>query len=70
MPQFDSLSEAFEWFLENIYPSLPTEQKTPLRYVKYTFYSKDRRVSEKRMRRILDEHAIYKVKHDIEGKNE
>lgn len=70
MPQFDSLPEAFEWFLENIYPDIPTEQKAPLRTIKYSFYSKNRRVSEKLMRRVLDEHVVYKVKHEIEGKKE
>jgi hypothetical protein len=70
MPQFDSLPEAFEWFLENVYPKLPTEKKTPLRSVKYAFYSKDRRVSEKLMRRVLDEHAVYEVKHFLKGKDE
>lgn len=70
MPQFDSLPEAFEWFWENIYPNLPSEQKAPLRYIKYSFYSKDRRVSEKLMRRVLDEHAVYEVKHFLKGKGE
>ena len=70
MPQFDSLPEAFEWFLENIYPDIPTEQKAPLRTIKYAFYNKNRRVSEKRMRRVLDEYSAYQVKHEIEKKNE
>jgi hypothetical protein len=66
MPQFDSLPEAFEWFLENIYPNLPPEQKITLRSVKHAFYSEDRRVSEKRMRRALEENVTYKVRHEIE----
>jgi len=66
MPQFDTLPEAFEWFWENIYPHLPSEQKTnTLRTAKYTYYKRNENVSEKRMRRILAEHANYRVKHEV-----
>ena len=69
MPQFDTLPEAFEWFWENVYPHLPSKQKTPaLRSAKYTYYKRDENVSEKRMRRILDEHTNYRVKHEVEIK--
>ncbi len=71
MPQFDSLSEAFEWFWENVYPHLPSEQKTnALRTAKYTYYKRDENVSEKRMRRILEAHTNYRIKHEIEIEGE
>lgn len=65
MPEFQTITQAFEWFLENIYPDLPTERKTPLREAKHTFYNKDRNMSTKRMKRILDEHSDYEQLHKI-----
>lgn len=65
MPEFKTLPEAFEWFLENIYPKLPTEQKTPLRAARHSFYKEGKKVSEKRMKRILDEHSNYENVHRI-----
>ena len=66
MPQFNTLSEAFEWFWENVYPHLPSEQKTgALRAAKHAYYKKDEKVSEKRMQRILAEHVHFQVKYEV-----
>ena len=66
MPQFNTLPEAFEWFWENVYPHLPSEQKTPaLRTAKHAYYKRDENVSEKRMRRILAEHVHFQVKYEV-----
>ena len=71
MPEFKTLPEAFEWFLENIYPNLPTEQKTSsLRRVKHAYYKQDEKVSEKRMRRVLEEYSNYQITHTVEAKEE
>lgn len=67
MPQFQTLEQAFEWFLENVYPNLPTEQKMPIRGAKYAFYKEGKKVSEKRMRRILDENSNYKNIHEVDS---
>ena len=66
MPEFNTLTEAFEWFLENIYPDLPPEKKTSrLRNAKYAYYKEGEKVSEKRMRSILNDYSNYKAVHKI-----
>lgn len=66
MPQFPTIEKAFEWFLENIYPELPAEQKTvALRSAKHAFYSEGRSISQKRMKRILEENSDYENVHQI-----
>ena len=70
MPQFNTLPEAFEWFWENVYPHLPSEQKTgALRNAKYAYYKTEEKVSEKRMQRILEEYVDYQIKHEVKIKN-
>jgi len=66
MPEFQTITQAFEWFLENIYPDLPTEQKMPLRGDKYAFYSETRNISTKKMKRILEEYTDYENVHRLE----
>ncbi len=61
MKEFKSTEEAFVWFLENVFPQLPTEDKIKLKDVKYCYYSKDRKVSEKRMQRVLGEFGDFEV---------
>jgi len=54
---FKSITEAFEWFMENVYPELPPEQKHKLKDVKYDHYKRDdKNVSDKRMKKVLNEH--------------
>lgn len=69
MPEFNTLPEAFEWFLENVYPDLPTKEKSSLRRVKHAYYKTDEKVSEKRMRRVLGEYSKFTTVHRVE-KNE
>ena len=70
MPQFQTIEQAFEWFLENVYPELPTEKKTnALRVVKSTYYKGEKGVSEKKMKSILGEHCDYQIMHDIKRRN-
>ncbi len=66
MPQFQTIEQAFEWFLENVYPDLPPEQKTnALRVTKSTYYKGIERISVKKMTRILNEFCDYQIMHDI-----
>ncbi len=65
MPEFQTITQAFEWFLENIYPDLPTERKAPIRDAKYAFYSETRNISTKKMKRILDEYTDYENVHRL-----
>ena len=37
--EFESIQEAFQWFLENVYPSLKTEEKSKVKDAKYDFYN-------------------------------
>jgi len=67
MPQFQTIAQAFEWFLENIYPDLPTEKKMAIRGAKYAFYKEGKKVSEKRMKRILEENSDYQNIHQVDS---
>ena len=68
MPQFKTIEEAFEWFLENVFPELPTEDKIKLRNAKYNFYKEGLGVSKARMIRVLNEYGelinLYEYKVD------
>ena len=67
MPQFKTIHEAFGWFLENVFPELPTEDKIKLRNAKYNFYKEGMRVSHKRMTRILNEYGKFQVLYEFES---
>lgn len=52
MPAFTNLNEAFQWWIENIYPDLEPNEKENLRYFKYNFL-KNRPISEDKMREMM-----------------
>jgi hypothetical protein len=52
MPEFTNLNDAFQWWIENIYPDLKPEEKENLRYFKYNFL-KNRPISEDKMRAMM-----------------
>lgn len=55
---FKSMTEAFEWFMESVYPSLPPEQKRKLKDVRYDHYKRpENGVSKKRMQKVLNDHG-------------
>ncbi|WP_299457952.1 hypothetical protein [uncultured Microscilla sp.] len=70
MQEFDTIEEAFRWFLENVFPELPTTSKVKLRDVKFSYYSEDRKVSEKRMKRVLSEYGEFKTVYQFTKKEE
>lgn len=59
MPEFPTLTQAFEWFLENIYPKLPPEEKYKLKDARYDFYKEGKKVSVNRMTRVLSEYSDF-----------
>ena len=70
MPQFHTIAAAFGWFLENVFPTLPTPDKVKLRTAKYNFYKEGLGVSKARMKRVLNEYGelmtLYEYKVDKE----
>ena len=61
MPQFQTVEQAFEWFLEKVYPNLSSEDKHTLRNAKYEYYKEGIRVSHKRMIRIMNEYGDFET---------
>ena len=59
MPQFQTVEQAFEWFLENVFPTLSTEEKLKLKDAKYGFYKEGIRISHKRMVRIMNDYGKF-----------
>ena len=66
MPQFQTIEQAFEWFLENVFPILPTPDKRKLKNVKYDFYKEGLKVSHKRMVRVMNEYAKFGTFYTLE----
>ncbi len=69
MPQFQTLEQAFEWFLEHVFPTLPTEAKRKLKNVKHEYYKEGVNVSTKRMSRVLNEYTDFEILYDVKVKN-
>ena len=69
MPQFQTIEQAFEWFLENVFPTLPTESKRKLKNVKHEYYKEGVNVSTKRMSRVLSEYTDFGMFYSVEIKN-
>ena len=61
MKEFKSIEDAFVWFLENVFPKLPTESKVKLKDVKYDYYKEGRKVSTIRMQRVLSEFGDFEI---------
>jgi hypothetical protein len=61
MKRFSSVPEAFEWWLKNIYPTLPADTKKGKPVSAWRDYTHGGGVSEKRMREILVEFGHFKI---------
>ena len=61
MKKFTTIADAFEWWVKNIYPDLPPDQKKgkAVQAVQDYIYSKG--ISEKRMRQILLEFGHFTI---------
>lgn len=61
MKKFRSVPEAFDWWVKNLYPLLPAEEKKgkPVQAMQDYLYGKG--ISEKRMRQILLEYGKFTI---------
>lgn len=55
--EFNSVQEAFAYFMENILQNLSADSRRKLKDVKYDYGKEGRKVSETRMKRVLKENA-------------
>lgn len=65
MKKFETIQEAFDWWIKNIYPSLPPETKKGKAVTAWRDYTYNQGISEKRMRDILVEFGHFKIKTTI-----
>lgn len=61
MRKFNSITEAFEWWIKNIYPALPAEIKKGKPVTAWRDYTYNQGISEKRMREILVEFGNFRI---------
>ncbi|EAY28171.1 hypothetical protein [Microscilla marina] len=61
MQEFDTIEEAFRWFLENDFPNLSSEDKVKLKDVKYSFYKEGRSLSKKKMVNVMEKYGEFKT---------
>ncbi|WP_338813726.1 hypothetical protein V9L05_20475 [Bernardetia sp. Wsw4-3y2] len=64
-PTFTSTNEAFTYFIENIYPNLPSEEIRKIKHFIYDFRKK-RGISENKMVSIMENYGKAEVKKIIE----
>ena len=63
MQEFNTIQEAFEWFMENKLEALPVEERRRLKDVKYNYYTREGNVSEKRMLKVLNDYGNLETIH-------
>ena len=61
MPEFQDFKSAFQWWLENVYPDLPSEEKFQLRYKKRDFLKNPNSVSDDKIQEILRKYFDVKL---------
>jgi len=66
MQYFDSLEEAFQWFLDNTYPKLTPEQKNEIKDVRYDFTSGRSKVSHKRILKFMAKYGQVNTHYSFE----
>jgi hypothetical protein len=59
MKKFTTITEAFEWWIKNIYPDLPAEKKKGRPVSAWKDYTYNQGISEKRMKEILIEYGDF-----------
>lgn len=68
MQYFDSMEEAFEWFLTHTYPKLTPDQKDELKDARYDFTTGRNKVSHKRMLKFMTKYGQVKTHYSFEEK--
>jgi len=66
MQYFDSLEEAFQWFLDNTYPKLKTEQKNEMKDARHDFTTGRSKVSHKRMLKFMTKYGKVNTHYSFE----
>ncbi|MPR36633.1 hypothetical protein [Salmonirosea aquatica] len=61
MKKFTTIPEAFDWWIKNIYPSLPPDVKKGRPVTAWRDYTHKRGISEERMRGILLDYGHFKI---------
>jgi hypothetical protein len=65
MKSFETIREAFDWWIKNIYPTLPPELKKGKPVTAWRDYTHNLGISETRMRDILIEFGSFEIKTSI-----
>jgi hypothetical protein len=65
MMKFTSVEEAFRWWIDNIYKSLPPEEKKGKYTTAWRDYTHNLGIAEKRMKQILSEFGVVDVKTQV-----
>lgn len=66
MQTFHSFKEAFTWWLENVYPNLPIDEKREWYKVKYDFLHRSN-VSDTKIQEILKRYGNLKITLEYEN---
>lgn len=61
MTTFQSIEEAFDWWVKNLYPALTSDQKRGKAVQAMQDYIYGKGISEKRMRQILLEYGHFEI---------
>jgi hypothetical protein len=61
MKQFSSVQEAFDWWIKNIYPNLPADQKKGKLTNAWRDYVHKESMSESRMKEILIDYGHFEI---------
>jgi hypothetical protein len=65
MKKFTTIPEAFDWWIKNVYPSLPPDRKKGKAVTAWRDYTHKRGISETRMREVLLEFGHFEIKTTI-----
>ncbi|MCE6988688.1 hypothetical protein [Dyadobacter sp. CY323] len=65
MKEFETVPEAFDWWIKNLYPSLSPDLKKGKAVRAWKDYTYKQGISEKRMREILIEFGHFKIQTSI-----
>ncbi|WP_138481937.1 hypothetical protein [Dyadobacter bucti] len=62
MKTFETIREAFDWWIKNVYPDLPAETKKGRPVTAWRDYTHNLGISETRMKEILLEYGNFEIK--------